>query len=105
MRGEDSLVRALWAGVPMVWQAYPQHDGVHALKLQALLEHAQLPADVAALWQAWNSDATAWNPDLWPAFRAVTGDLGIHAGRRARELADSAELAAQLVEFVRSRVE
>ena len=29
VRGEDSLVRALWAGAPFVWQLYPQHDGAH----------------------------------------------------------------------------
>ena len=111
VRGEDSLVRALWAARPLVWQPYRQDDGAHQRKMDAFLQRycAGMPAVVSgsfrALWQAWNSDAAAWNPDLWPAFRAVTGDLGIHAGRRARELADSAELAAQLVEFVRSRVE
>ena len=35
VRGEDSLVRALWAGAPFVWQLYPQHDGAHLRKLQA----------------------------------------------------------------------
>ena len=38
VRGEDSLVRAQWAGKPFVWQAYPQHDGVHANKLHAFLD-------------------------------------------------------------------
>ena len=49
VRGEDSLVRALWAGVPMVWQAYPQHDGAHFAKLQALLAQWEAPPDVARL--------------------------------------------------------
>ena len=31
VRGEDSLVRALWAGKPFVWQIYPQHDDAHHL--------------------------------------------------------------------------
>src|SRR3546814_5431940 len=26
VRGEDSLVRALWAGKPLLWQIYPQDD-------------------------------------------------------------------------------
>ena len=30
VRGEDSWVRAQWAGRPFVWQAYPQDDGAHA---------------------------------------------------------------------------
>jgi len=54
VRGEDSLVRAHWAGKPFVWHIYPQHDGVHAVKLQALLQRMQASADVAALWRAWN---------------------------------------------------
>jgi uncharacterized repeat protein (TIGR03837 family) len=29
VRGEDSLVRAIWAGKPLVWQAYVQDDGAH----------------------------------------------------------------------------
>jgi uncharacterized repeat protein (TIGR03837 family) len=38
VRGEDSFVRALWADAPMLWQIYPQHDGVHAGKLQAFID-------------------------------------------------------------------
>jgi uncharacterized repeat protein (TIGR03837 family) len=38
VRGEDSCVRALWAGRPFVWQIYPQHDAVHFKKLQAFLK-------------------------------------------------------------------
>ncbi len=41
VRGEDSLVRALWAGAPFIWQLYPQHDGAHRRKLQAFLERWQ----------------------------------------------------------------
>jgi uncharacterized repeat protein (TIGR03837 family) len=37
VRGEDSCVRAQWAGKPFVWQIYPQHDEVHWQKLQAFL--------------------------------------------------------------------
>jgi uncharacterized repeat protein (TIGR03837 family) len=35
VRGEDSLVRALWAGRPLLWQLYPQEDGAHEAKLSA----------------------------------------------------------------------
>jgi uncharacterized repeat protein (TIGR03837 family) len=37
VRGEDSLVRALWAARPFVWQLYPQSGGVHEAKLDAFL--------------------------------------------------------------------
>ena len=46
VRGEDSLVRAAWAGAPFVWQVYPQHDGAHAAKVEALLAGMAAPPDV-----------------------------------------------------------
>lgn len=66
VRGEDSLVRAVWAGKPFVWQAYPQHDGAHAAKLEALLGLWPAPADVAVLWRAWNGLGGAAWPELPP---------------------------------------
>ncbi|MEJ1958431.1 MAG: elongation factor P maturation arginine rhamnosyltransferase EarP [Nitrosomonadales bacterium] len=38
VRGEDSCVRAQWAGKPFVWHIYPQHDGAHLHKLRAFME-------------------------------------------------------------------
>ncbi len=37
VRGEDSFVRAQWAGKPFVWQIYPQDDAAHRIKLDAFL--------------------------------------------------------------------
>lgn len=59
VRGEDSLVRALWAGVPFVWQLYPQQDGAHRRKLQAFVERWRadappLPAGLDTLLAWWN---------------------------------------------------
>lgn len=38
VRGEDSFVRAQFAGKPFVWQPYPQQDGAHLKKLDAFLD-------------------------------------------------------------------
>ena len=54
VRGEDSLVRALWAGKPFIWQIYRQHDDVHLVKLEAFLDWLDAPA-------SWRSAHTAWN--------------------------------------------
>ena len=65
VRGEDSFVRAQWAGAPFVWQAYPQADGAHLDKLEAFLAlHLHgLPsaqaAEVRQLWMAWNEGVPA----------------------------------------------
>lgn len=58
VRGEDSLMRALWAGRPLLWQLYPQDDGAHADKLAAFLQRFALTGtqDDARRqsWLAWN---------------------------------------------------
>ena len=54
VRGEDSLVQALWAGKPFIWQAYPQTDAVHRAKLDALLDWLQADSAVRDLHRAWN---------------------------------------------------
>ena len=63
VRGEDSFVRAQWAGKPFIWQAYPQADRHHLVKVQAFLErHLDgvgdgLAAGIERLWSAWNGGA------------------------------------------------
>ncbi len=92
VRGEDSLVRALWAGVPFAWQLYPQADGAHLPKLQAFLNRVDAPASLRAFHAAWNADtapAEGLPPLELPAWRAAT--------RRARDAAwAQPDLASQL---------
>jgi uncharacterized repeat protein (TIGR03837 family) len=62
VRGEDSLVRALWAGKPLLWHIYPQSDDAHHAKLNALLDVVGANAALRQLHWAWNevtSDAPA----------------------------------------------
>jgi len=54
VRGEDSLVRALWAGQPLVWHIYPQHDNAHHAKLLAFLDWLQAPTSLRQWHCAWN---------------------------------------------------
>jgi uncharacterized repeat protein (TIGR03837 family) len=60
VRGEDSFVRAQWAGRPFVWHIYPQAENAHQAKLDAFLavylEHTPaVPIEgVRELWHAWN---------------------------------------------------
>jgi uncharacterized repeat protein (TIGR03837 family) len=62
VRGEDSLVRGLLAGVPSVWQIYPQHDDAHHAKLDAFLRWLQPPAALDDFFLAWNGVTTALPP-------------------------------------------
>ena len=72
VRGEDSLVRALWAGRPFVWHIYPQTDGVHLAKLTAFLDWLNPPNPVRALHAVWNGPARAEEfPARWAAATAA----------------------------------
>jgi uncharacterized repeat protein (TIGR03837 family) len=54
VRGEDSLVRALWAGQPFVWHIYPQDDNAHHAKLDAFLDWLQAPESLRSFHHTWN---------------------------------------------------
>jgi uncharacterized repeat protein (TIGR03837 family) len=58
VRGEDSLVRALWAGQPFVWHIYPQDDNAHHDKLEAFLDWMQAPESLREAHRVWNGMAT-----------------------------------------------
>jgi len=38
IRGEESMSRAALSGIPFIWQAYPQSEEYHLVKVKALLE-------------------------------------------------------------------
>lgn len=59
VRGEDSFVRAQWAGRPLVWHIYPQAEAAHVDKLHAWLAHYPAPQPAHHLQTAWNGDAGA----------------------------------------------
>jgi uncharacterized repeat protein (TIGR03837 family) len=96
-RGEDSIVRALWAGAPFVWHIYRQDDGAHEAKLGALLDRLQAPADVRALWRAWNRLAP------WPPALPVPGPWreACHAWRAG--LLSQPDLTTRLLQFVAAK--
>ena len=94
VRGEDSLVRALWAGQPLVWHIYPQHDNAHHAKLEAWLDWMQAPADVRHFHRVWNGMQAGMLPALdWRAWQACV--------QQARQRAlQQAPLAEQLLQQV-----
>jgi uncharacterized repeat protein (TIGR03837 family) len=102
VRGEDSLVRALWAGKPFVWQIYPQDDGAHGPKLDAFLNWLQAPPSLRRAHDIWNglNAGTAADPQQpW-----LTGEnladwqSAIAQARKTLLLQD--DLAHALLDFV-----
>jgi uncharacterized repeat protein (TIGR03837 family) len=94
VRGEDSLVRALWAGKPWVWQIYPQDDGAHLGKLEALLSRLDAPDAVRAFHSVWNGGVGGPLPAIdWRAWQAF-------AERSRQQLLEQTDLTGQLLSFV-----
>lgn len=103
VRGEDSFVRAQWAGRPFVWQPYATEDGAHRVKLAAFLARYTASMDgptaaaTTALWEAWNrGDGVG---PAWRAFEAALPASGPQAAGWCARLATQPDLAAQLVDF------
>ena len=59
VRGEDSVLRALWTGKPFVWQIYPQQDDAHLPKLAAFLQQNELTDTAQNFHAAWNNSSQA----------------------------------------------
>ncbi|MBP7606900.1 MAG: elongation factor P maturation arginine rhamnosyltransferase EarP, partial [Giesbergeria sp.] len=98
--GEDSLVRARWAGQPLVWQIYPQSDLAHHDKLHAFLDWLQAPASLRRFHAVWNGLQAGALPALDADTLAAWAECTRSA--RARLLAQD-DLAAQLLGFVHKR--
>jgi len=94
VRGEDSLVRALWAGKAFVWQIYPQDDGAHGPKLNAFLDWLQAPDSLRSFHLSWNGLSLEPLPEVdLPAWQACA----MAAQSRLMQLMD---LVSQLLQFV-----
>jgi uncharacterized repeat protein (TIGR03837 family) len=108
VRGEDSFVRAQWAGKPFVWQIYRQDDAAHLVKLEAFLERycagmgQQLEAAVRGMFMAWNTGSEV--APAWRAFIEHRREIAFHNRRWAEQLAAATDLAAALVNFCAAKV-
>ncbi|MFJ4066573.1 elongation factor P maturation arginine rhamnosyltransferase EarP [Pseudomonas sp. NPDC089996] len=106
VRGEDSFVRAQWAGRPMLWHIYVQDENAHWEKLEAFLAHyRQGLSDAAsealmALWRAWNMDRDMHA--AWQGARKHWAQLQQHAADWAMRQAARPDLAKALVQFYRN---
>jgi uncharacterized repeat protein (TIGR03837 family) len=104
VRGEDSAVRAQWAGRPFVWQLYPQAEGAHHAKREAFLHHylQGIEGDLATLvshsWRWWNGEIVD-PPDAGALLHALPC-WSAHAQRWASTLGEQPDLSSRLLGFV-----
>lgn len=96
VRGEDSLVRALWAGKPFAWHIYPQDDLAHHDKLHAFETALDMPADLRKFHAVWNGLETGPLPAL---SRTAIDDWRGWSYQTQRRLQAQTDLTSQLVSF------
>ena len=101
VRGEDSWIRAIWAGKPFIWQPYMQDENAHMVKLNAFLDlfyanydKKYLPCEAHRCWSA----------GQLPKHFLVTyledlSDIQAYTRQQSTLLASQPDLAAKLVIF------
>lgn len=111
VRGEDSFVRAQWAARPLVWHIYPQQEGAHWAKLNAFLDRyaegmeAELAGALKAFWQGWNGGPPEHMAGAWKTLAVHGKNLEDHSLAWSSRLAGLGDLAGNLVQFCRSKVQ
>lgn len=113
VRGEDSFVRAQWAGKPVFWQIYPQDDDAHLVKLRAFYKRYLDTGSLSETQQevflrfvlSWNG---AGNPNdcatLWPEIVQMLPALQTNALVWRAMLLKQPDLVTQLRAFVANLV-
>ena len=109
VRGEDSFLRAQWAGRPFAWHIYRQDDDAHLVKLEAFLAHycTTLPAHTADavrdFMRQWNHDVLDENG--WQRLREIWPLWQEQARLWPQKILAGGDLAARLVQFVKIRIQ
>lgn len=102
VRGEDSFVRAQWAGKPFVWHIYPQDKDLHHVKLNAFLQcntaKTESLSEFSLGWNAAMETAADWAA-LWPLLEADLQKIAIMSADWQRQLVANGDLASNLLKF------
>ena len=101
VRGEDSWVRAIWAGKPFIWQPYFQDENTHIKKLNAFLDLFYVTSDTA---QVVCETHSAWvlgqlSNEVWQSYMDNLSAINAFTCQQSNKLAKLDDLAAKLVIF------
>jgi uncharacterized repeat protein (TIGR03837 family) len=104
VRGEDSWIRAIWAGKPFIWQPYLQAEDTHLIKLKAFLdvfysdcEHKAKQAAIA-IHNTWVSQQVS--ASIWQDYLSNIGILKTFTAQQTGALASQSDLATNLVIYI-----
>jgi uncharacterized repeat protein (TIGR03837 family) len=104
VRGEDSWVRAQWAGRPFIWHIYPQDENLHHVKLRAFLQ--QYAANLDGLIDfslRWNgADDGGVDAPLWMSLQAELPTIAERNVEWQTLMLANGDLVSNLLDFARS---
>ncbi|MEO8598355.1 MAG: elongation factor P maturation arginine rhamnosyltransferase EarP [bacterium] len=105
VRGEDSFVRAQWAGKPFIWHIYPQDKDLHHVKLNAFLQcYTAKTESLSEFSLGWNAATTAteavvdWAA-LWPPLEADMQKIAIMSLDWQLQMSENGDLTSNLLKF------
>ena len=99
VRGEDSWVRAIWAGKPFIWQPYFQDENTHIKKLIAFLDLFYADSDVKqVVYEAHFAWVAGQLPnEVWQSYLDNLSTINTFTCQQSKKLAKLDDLAAKLV--------
>ncbi len=101
VRGEDSWLRAIWAGKPFIWQPYFQDENTHIKKLEAFLAlfyaNFDVKNQVLQMHTAWTSNQLS--AAVWQDYLNQLSNIAGYTLQQSHQLAKQTDLAAKLVVF------
>lgn len=107
VRGEDSIIRAHWAGRPFIWQIYRQEEQAHLQKLHAFLDImlSDAPPALADLIRrahdAWEQEQNF--VDVWTELERNRSQYADYVVDWQRKLTAHEDLASNLVRFAKNK--
>ncbi|MBC3831282.1 elongation factor P maturation arginine rhamnosyltransferase EarP [Undibacterium amnicola] len=107
VRGEDSFVRAQWAGKAFIWHIYPQDENLHHKKLQAFLNaHTAESTSSRRFALAWNAALTEsdWS-DLWLTYRKDLTEIQSLSLMWQQKIQSIGDMTSNLLSFINSKIE
>jgi uncharacterized repeat protein (TIGR03837 family) len=112
VRGEDSFVRAQWAGRPFIWHIYPQDKDLHHVKLRAFLARYEIGTpswrSMSLLWNGVEPEGAFHLAGAWRQLQMDLVSLADASPKWEREMLEYGDLTANLLAFcdaVRSEAE
>jgi uncharacterized repeat protein (TIGR03837 family) len=104
VRGEDSWIRAIWAGRPFIWQPYLQTEDTHLIKLKAFLDKFYTGCEdtaqqaAIAMHNAWASQHIT--ASTWQNYLDNISTLKTFTAQQTSALTSQPDLATNLVIYI-----